>query len=223
MSQQVNLFNPAFQKQRQVFTAATMARALAVLAFGAIALVMVGRQRVATLEKEVAAGATQLAQKKARQAAVMIEFAPRKKSPEMATRIADAEADLASLQQVSSVIQRGDLGNTEGYADYFKALARQSTGELWLTGVSIVGAGQRIGLQGRALEARVVPAYISRLTREPVMRGKSFASLDIRQGELKTDPADTKPAQPAPYIEFSLQAAPLPPGGVVQAPAELAK
>ncbi len=208
MSQQINLFNPAFQKLRQVFTATTMLRALALLALGALVLMMVAQRRVAALEREAAYGATVLAQKKARLASVLVEFAPRKKSPELDARIAEAEADLASLQEVSNVIQRGDLGNTAGYAQYFKALARQSTGDLWLTGVSIVGAGQRIGLTGRALEANVVPAYINRLTREPVMQGKSFASLNISQAELPGDAAEGKAAQLAPYIDFSLQAAP---------------
>ena len=51
--------------------------------------------------------------------------------------------------------------------------------------------------------ATLVPAYIARLTREPVLRGKAFGDLQIGQ------PAPAAPAPaaaPLPFIEFSLQA-----------------
>jgi Tfp pilus assembly protein PilN len=96
------------------------------------------------------------------------------------------------------VIQRGELGNTSGYAATFKALARQSPGGVWLTGVSINGAGNELGVQGRAREAALVPAYLGRLAHEPVMRGKAFGSLKISQ------PA----AKDAQFVEFSLEATP---------------
>jgi hypothetical protein len=54
---------------------------------------------------------------------------------------------------------------------------------LWLTGVSINGAGNDIGVQGRAMQATLIPNYIARLTGERVMRGKTFASLDIGRPE----------------------------------------
>ena len=49
MSQQINLFNPVFLKQKKVFSSIAMARALGVLAFGALAMVACGRQQVALL------------------------------------------------------------------------------------------------------------------------------------------------------------------------------
>lgn len=92
------------------------------------------------------------------------------------------------------------MGDTTGYAGYFKALARQNVSGLWLTGVSV--AGPDIGVRGRALEPALIPDYISRLTRESVMRGKTFGSLEISQAELANKDGA---AEPAPYVEFSLQ------------------
>jgi hypothetical protein len=113
----------------------------------------------------------------------------------------EARARLQALRDVSGVLDRGELGNTQGYSEYFKALARQNISGVWLTGVSISGAGAEIGVQGRALDAALVPAYLGRLTHEQVMRGKAFGSLKINQ------PASAKdaPAALAPYVEFSLE------------------
>ncbi|UOD28857.1 hypothetical protein INH39_25965 [Massilia violaceinigra] len=207
MSQQINLFNPEFLKQKKIFTSGTMLLALGVLVAGALALVMMGRHSVGLLEAEAAAGADQLARKKERQARVIAEFAPRQKSRELETSIASAEADLASLHDVSKVLGGPTLAEArKGYARYFKALARQGTTDLWLTGVRIGGDGHHIGLQGRALDASLVPAYVTRLTREPAMQGKNFSSLQMSRARLKVEGKDgDDPGQLAPYIDFTLQ------------------
>jgi hypothetical protein len=53
----------------------------------------------------------------------------------------------------------------------------------------------------------MVPAYINRLTQEPLLQGKSFSSLQIGQAEgMPATGADGKPVRAgAPYVEFSLQ------------------
>ena len=108
------------------------------------------------------------------------------------------------------MIERGELGDTDGYAGYFKALARQSVAGLWLTGVTVSGGGRDIGIRGRTTDPATVPGYLARLTGEPLMQGKSFASLSISQpAPVSTTGADGKPATaPAPYVEFSLQSLP---------------
>ncbi|MDL2353627.1 MAG: hypothetical protein QFF03_00055 [Pseudomonadota bacterium] len=202
MSQQINLFNPIFLKQKKIFSAAAMAQALCVLLVGVLAVALYARQNVAALQREADSGRERLAQREARLAKVKIDFAPRQKSVELDEQLVQAEARLQALRDVAGVLERGELGNTAGYAAYFKALARQNLAGVWLTGVSISGAGTDLGVQGRALDAALVPAYLGRLTREPVMRGKSFASLRIGQ------PAPGKDAAVAPYVEFSVGAAP---------------
>ena len=207
MSQQINLFNPELLQQKKVFTSSTMLLALGVLVAGSLVLVMLGRHRIGQLEAEAAAGAEQLALKKERQARVLAEFAPRQKSRELEMEIASAEADLASLHDVSKVLGGPALVEArKGYARFFKALARQGTGDLWLTGVRIGGDGHHIGLQGRTLDASLVPAYVTRLTREPAMQGKNFSSLQMSRARLKVDGKDAEdPGQLAPYIDFTLQ------------------
>lgn len=200
MSQQINLFNPVFLKQKKVFSSLAMAQALGVLLFGSMAMVAYGKHHVNKLDKEAQMVNAQLVQKQARQAMVNAEFAPRQPSPALVAEIAETEAQLRSLQRVSGVLERGELGNTAGFSEYYKALARQNMPGLWLTGVSVAGAD--IGIRGRAMEGSMVTGYINRLTREPVMQGKSFASLEIAQGEAKGDGGKTVAA---PFVEFRLE------------------
>ncbi|WP_343729494.1 hypothetical protein [Duganella sp.] len=213
MSQQINLFNPIFLKQKKIFTALPMAEALGVVVAGALLLNWYASQSVAELEKEAAAGKVALAKREQRLQQAKAQFAPRAKDPALAAQLAEAEAELKALHDVSSVLQGGALGNTAGYAEYFRAFSRQNVSGLWLTGLSINGAGNDIGVQGRAMQAALIPSYITRLTGERVMRGKSFASLDIARPAAAavaapaagaTAPANAAPAA-SPFVEFSLQ------------------
>lgn len=199
MSQQINLFNPVFLKQKKVFTAVAMAQALGVLVAGALAVAFYARQNVAVLEQEANNGSARLAQREQRLAKVKAEFAPRRKSAALEAQLAQAEARTKALRDVAGVLERGELGNTQGYAEYFKALARQNLSGVWLTGVSVGGAGHELAVQGRALDAALVPAYLGRLTHEQVMRGKAFGSLKISQAVAKDG------AAAAQFVEFSLE------------------
>ena len=208
MSQQINLFNPAFEPQKQRLTAPMMAVAVLVLVAGIAFLAVVGNAHTEALRAEVEGGATQLARKQARLASVNAEFAPRVKSTDLETQLVEADAQLAALRHVSGVLDRGELGDSAGFAGYFQAFARQSVQGLWLTSVSI--AGKDIGLKGRTTDPALVPGYIGRLTQEPLMHGKSFSSLQIGQAApVETQAADGKVVKSAaPYVEFSLQSAP---------------
>jgi hypothetical protein len=210
VSQQINLFNPNLLQTKKVFTAAKMAQALALLVAGMCALAVYGNQRSAALQKQAEAGARQLEQTQARLASVNSDFVPRHKSADVATQVAEAEAHLAALQRVSGVLERGELGNTEGFAEYFKALARQNVDGLWLTGLSIAAGGGDIGVAGRAVEATLLPGYLGRLTREPALQGKAFGSLQINQpAPVTTVGADGKEGTaPAPFVEFRLHSTP---------------
>ena len=205
MSQQINLFNPIFLKQKKIFTSVPMAEALGVLLVGALAVAFYGQQNVAALVAESAITSKQLAQRQARLASVTAQFSPRQKNAELALNLATAEQELQSLHEVAGVLSRGEIGNTRGYSGYFRALARQSESGVWLTGVSIVGAGIEIGVRGRASQPALVPAYIGRLGRETVMRGKTFSSLQIEQAMLAPKEGAGAVLLPAPYVDFSLQ------------------
>jgi hypothetical protein len=209
MSQQINLFNPAFLQKKKMFSAATMAAALGVLVLGLAAMGVAARVRVASLQAQADQGAAQLEKARKRLASVNAEFAPRKEDPRLAEELAQAQDELLGLKEVAGVIERGELGDTRGYAEYFRALARQNVDGLWLTGVSIAGAGLDLGVRGRALDPALVPGFLSRLRNERVMQGKPVGSLQIGEAAAVKVVRDGKETSaPAPYVEFNLQSTP---------------
>src|SRR5476649_1077188 len=190
MSQQINLFNPKFERQKHQISARAASQCLGLLFIGLLALSIYGQRKVAGLEQQESAVKADLAQREARRDRALQDFPPRHKDPAVAQQLAAAEAQQKLLQDATGILGRGELGNTQGYASYFRALAQARVEGVWLTRVSINGADNQISLEGRALHASLLPAYISRLGQQEVFKGKTFASLDI-------GPPDTAAAPPA--------------------------
>jgi hypothetical protein len=210
VSQQINLFNPIFLQQKKIFAARTMAQALGLMTVGALVIAGTAWHSVRQLRQQAAAVTVQVAKAEARLASASTEFAPRAASATLTAQAADAETQLAALRRVARIVQSGDLGNAKGYAEPFRALGRQHRDGLWLTGITF-DVGSAMSLQGRALDATLVPAYIGRLTQEAVLQGKAFGHLQIGQPAALTAPAPAPaaadaPAAPARFVEFSLQA-----------------
>lgn len=206
MSQQINLFNPIFLKQKKYFSAVTMLQALGLILLGSILLIVYSGYQLASLQNQATSVSSQLIVTQAQLAKVTADYAPRQKSKSLDDEIQNAEAELKSLQQVFEVLKNGEFGNTKGYSAYLRAFSRQIVGGLWLTDINLIGAGNEIGIQGRTLNPALVPAYIGRLKHESVMQGKSFATLEMQVPQV--DPAKKDEAvkpQLAGYINFSLQ------------------
>lgn len=205
MSQQINLFNPAFRKRREFFTALMLAQALFVLSLLLAGVYVYQYRQTQMLNKQAGELAVQLEQEKVRLVKVTAEYAPRPRNEALEKRASELELQLKGEEAVLEVLQGGSLGNTQGYSSYMRAFARQSVNGLWLTEFSIRGAGRDMVIGGRTLRPELVPAYIQRLNQETVIQGGSFAALEMRQP--KADAAtDGKPALVPNYLEFRLGA-----------------
>lgn len=213
MSQQINLFNPAFEKRKQALSALGLLQGLGLVLAASAAVVWFGARQVAALERTAADAKAVLDAREAKRADVFARFPVPGKDPLIAGALGQAEADRGALLEAEQILQGGALGNTHGYADYFRAFARARVNGLWLTGASIGGAGKEIeiGLQGRVVQADLLPQYIGALSRESALQGKSFARLDMATAQL---PAQAAVSAPAPrFIEFSLQSSAAPASG----------
>ena len=207
MSQQINLFNPIFLKQRKYFSSVAMMQALGILLAGCVLIAAYAQYQVNTLSRESANSDAQLAAVKNQLAEVVAQYGPKPKSQSLEMQIHKTEAELNSVKKVFDILQRGDIGNTDGYSAYFRALARQTMNGVWLTGLDLNGAGNEIALHGRAVEPELLPIYINRLKTERIMQGKSFGTLEIKSpqagpNDKRSDQGSA--AQPPDHIEFSL-------------------
>jgi hypothetical protein len=203
MSQEINLLNPALAPKVELFQGRTMLVGLgAVVMLCVLASLLVGADaaRLARLEREQAGRLTQLNNDVTR---LGQEVAARKPSAKLQEEMAALDALLAARNEVMAIIRSGALGDTRGVSDYFRAFGRQSVDGLWLTGFSIQNAGANIVVQGRTLDAELVPAYLTGLRRESALRGHGFAHVSVFQ---PSDPLPTAEAQPqaARYLEFRL-------------------
>ena len=218
MSQQINLFNPIFRKQKKYFSSVTMLQALGIICLACALLSVDALRRSRALQTQAAATDALLAARQQKLTEVRTQFAPRQKSPTLAAELKTAQEELAMLANAAATIEHGGFGDTRGFSGYFRAFARQSVDGLWLTGLDISANGAQLNVQGNTLQAELVPQYMHRLGAEPGMQGKAFLSLDI--GAAPAQPAAPGAASPAvlarapTYLSFKLQssaaAAPLP-------------
>jgi hypothetical protein len=199
VSQQINLFNPIFRKQKKYFSSVAMLQALGIICLACALLAGDAARRMLSLKAQAAATDAKLLARQERLAAFRVQFAPRQKSATLAGDIKLAQDELDMLSAAAATVARGDIGDTRGFSDYFRAFARQSVDGLWLTGLHIGAGGAQLGVQGNALQPELVPQYMRRLASESVMRGKSFASLEI--GAPPESPLAGAPS----YLKFSLQ------------------
>lgn len=207
MSQQINLFNPIFLKQKKYFSAAAMLQALGILIAGCALIAVYAQYQVGSLSKEANNSKTQLIAAQKQLNEVMAHYGPKPKSQSLELQIQKTEAEINSIKKVFDILSRGDIGNTDGYSAYFRAFARQSMDGVWLTGLNLVGAGSEIGLQGRTVKPELLPNYINRLKTEEIMQGKSFGTLEMKSplaGPSVKTPSGADKAEAPGYIEFSL-------------------
>jgi hypothetical protein len=180
MYQQINLYQPIFRKQRQVFSAATMAQALGVITAALLAIYFYASVKVSALEAEVV-------QLESRETALMTQLA--RMDPALgANRRAELEAQLTRLnatlegqQRLIDELRKQPLGDAAGFSAYLAALGRQRTAELWLTAFAINGGTGAIELEGRTLRPELVPEYMQRLGREAALSAQVFDSFELER------------------------------------------
>ncbi|HKC53285.1 MAG TPA: PilN domain-containing protein [Burkholderiales bacterium] len=206
MSQQLNLFNPLFEKKPKPFSVRTLAQALAAIAVGVVALsfyAVVETRSVERAAEQLRAQISTQREQVTKLAKVPVQTASKVLEAEVARLESEVKARQTSLQAIST----GELGNTAGFSEFFAALGRQAVPGLWLTTVTVAESGGQLTVQGRALRADLMPAFLRALTNEPIMRGRKVTEMKLTA--VAPPPADksAKPdAEPQAFIEFSLSA-----------------
>lgn len=216
MSQQLNLFNPLFLRQKKYFSARTLARGLAVVIVALAVLYAINRVQLANLERQLADAERQLADAQQQLAKFSGErrHVPSKLLDDEATRL---EAQLAAQEALLEGLDSGALGNAEGFSHYLTALARQTLSGVWLTGFSASGSEGPLAIRGRLLRPELLPSYIRMLNHEEALRGHGFTELRVLAREEKLAPDENggarKEGPSVRYTEFTLGAAKASGGG----------
>jgi hypothetical protein len=204
MSQQINLFNPIFLKQKKYFSVFTMLQALGLIILGSAAFYGYAVYQVAQLSRHADEMGKIYAAEQMRLDKVSREYALQQTGKKLEDELKQVEVQLAAQEAMLNLLKSGALGNTDGYSEYMRAFARQSINGLWLTAFDIVGDGAQMSLSGGVVSPQLVPSYIQRLGKEKVMRGKTFATLQMQQPKKDGDRIIPR------YVEFNLRSTVLP-------------
>lgn len=186
MSQQINLFNPVFLKQRKYFSLLAMLQMLGLFLLGSALFYGYAIYQVKLLTQQSEESSKRYETEQARLARYTEEFSPEKAAKLLQDKVNALEARRAAQDEIVETLKTGAIGNSTGYSEYMRAFARQVVSGLWLTGFDIAGDGTQLGMSGSALSPELVPVYIQRLNREPVMRGKSVPTLQIQRSGAGT-------------------------------------
>jgi hypothetical protein len=221
MSQQINLLNPALIKQRDFLNPNNI-----VITLGLLSVLMLGYYGYAqkqlsllTLQRSQAAETLSATQAQLQQTTLL--HTPHEMNKALIEQIAQLEQKENMQQQILQTVNLSSATPEKGYAALMRAFAKQSLDGLWLTSFSFDSNTEKLNINGRTLQADLVPEYISNLGNEPALKGKLFSALSMnlpkvdasKNTALQTNihaassPASTEPEKTAApkYIEFALQ------------------
>ena len=205
MSQQINLFNPIFLKQRKYFSLLTIFQALGLIVLGSLFFYGYALYQVGQLKQQSEESTRLFNPEQAPLARYAAEFSPQQANQTLQAEVWRLEKELAEQTRMVDTLKSGSVGNTTGYSQYMRAFSRQVVQGLWLTGFKVTGDAAQISLSGGVLDPELLPIYIQRLGRERAMQGKSFSTLQMQQAKTEVGKESRSAVR---YVEFTMYSTP---------------
>jgi hypothetical protein len=207
MSQNINLFNPAFRRPRRLLTLAVVAQCLGITLAALFGYHYYLEQQLTGLAAELAATEKLLRTQVGFVDKLKDKPVPPVTEAQLDAEIGQLEVELKHANESIEALKGGAIGSQQGFAEYLRAFSRQSIGGLWLTGFNIGGRGE-LEIRGRALSPDLLPSYIQRLNREQVLAGRNIARLEMIRPKPEAvadkDKGAGKAARTPRFLEFSL-------------------
>jgi len=179
MTQQINLFDARFRPRKSHFSALTMGFAVLAVAVLTLAIRELYAYQTRTLEATLAQTDKRAAELREQATRFAREFGDAGRASALADELARLEEQLRVRRALLEAIHGGAAGSAEGFSPYLTALARQAMQGVWLTGIQIGSGSGDLVLKGRVLQGELVPAYIERLNREPLFKGREVRELRL--------------------------------------------
>jgi hypothetical protein len=126
----------------------------------------------------------------------------RKPSPQLNAELESLDALLAGRNEVIGVLKSGALGDTKGVSEYFRAFARQAVDGLWLTGFTVIGAGNDISIEGRPCALSLCRSISSAWAGKTLCAATGFGTLSVQTPTETT--ANGEIHKTAEYLEFHM-------------------
>lgn len=179
MPQQINLCSPLLLKQKQYFSAQTMALALAVflLAGGALCAVWVWslKHSSAGFEKTMAAQSGELQSLQTALQGRKASAAPA--DPALVQQLQARHKTLQQRAQLLQSLQTGEFHSGEGHSDRLQLVARSIPAPVWVT--EIKADATHFELTGFTLEPSALNGWVDALAASPLLRGLKLATVKV--------------------------------------------
>jgi len=194
MSQQINLLNPSLIKQKNFLNTTNIA-----ITLGLLSALMLGyygyvQKQLSLLTNQRNQIAEELAATQMQLKQTVLLHSPHKMNKALLEYIAKLEQKEAMQQQILQTVNQSSATPEKGYAAVMRAFSKQSLDGLWLTSFNIDSSNEKLNISGRALGADLVPEYISRLSNEPALQGKSFSALNMNLPKVNPLTSNAAPA-----------------------------
>jgi hypothetical protein len=181
--QQINLYQAVFRKTTLFLSARHLLLASAAVTFVLFVVTVLLQLQLSTQVSKLETAKTQQTAQLARLEKLQQQIQNRQQDKKLLHEIEMLSTNIANKQQVMQVLTTQRFGNTDGFTEHVKGLARQRIDGMWLTDVSISNGGEHLGMKGQALQAELLPRYLQRLSSEEAFLGKSFKTLNIARND----------------------------------------
>jgi hypothetical protein len=179
MQQQVNFLQQQFRERTTRLPSILLLQAFAAIGVTMLLIFAFAANRVGGVggELRVIAGQEAAALERLENLRGTISSVMGEKS--WAERLDEATANLKDKQASLNLISGTRLGDSAGFSQHLKSLARQSTNGLWLTNISLSALGDKTWLQGKSARADLVPVYLQDIADEEPFEAQRFYRLNI--------------------------------------------
>ena len=205
LRQQINLYQPEAQSQRDLLGADTLLLACAAVIAAFLVIGGVGRWQVARLQRTLEA--LQAQQRRTEEVlgalgAASAASAASAKSSDIEARTRELQAQLAVRERALELLRDGSVGRTSGFSAKLAALARRPLTGLWLQHISLSAISNSMSLAGEVLEPELVPRYLRGLATERELSGLRFDRLEIEVKSPARAYAKSRSLSSLPGFEF---------------------
>ena len=181
MNQQINLYQAHFREDKGSFSARTLLHGTAAVVSTLLAIAAFHGWQILLIQRQVASLEHQISLLKLQSSDMEHRLTAGHADPALTEKVKEMEVQLNSEQRLKAVLNDDLFDGGQGYSRYLIALARQHIKGLWLTGITLTGAGRNLSLSGKTVEPDLVPRYLQNLSRETLLQGMEFRVFQLNR------------------------------------------
>lgn len=163
MQQQINLYLPEFRVKKDPVTALLMGQVLAGVIGVMMLVTLFDLFTQWRLGNELETLQATLQEETQRTDQIDEQLARRSQNTELADRLERAEARLEASIQIRDFLGETQLGNVNGFSEYFKDLSRAAFDGISLSQFSFSEGGSMVRLVGQTVDSAMVPRYVDNI------------------------------------------------------------